>query len=85
MGCEIECLTTVKFEKAGVFETIHCDKVAHGPVHSVCLRFAKFTEWAVLVGLNKATKKRGLEYHLIEFESDIECYLTEPKFDDRKS
>ena len=43
VGCEIKCLTTVKTQKAGIFGTIDYDTVAHGPVHSVCLPFAKFT------------------------------------------
>ena len=36
-------MSTVKIQKAGIFETIDSDIVAHGPVHSVCLPFAKFT------------------------------------------
>ena len=33
MSCEIKCPTTVKTQKVGIFETIDCDIVAHGPVH----------------------------------------------------
>ena len=43
MGCEIKCLTTVKTQKAGIYETIDYDIVAHGSVHGICLPFDKLT------------------------------------------
>ena len=43
VGCEIRWPTAVKTQKAGIFETIDCNILAHGPVLSLCLSFAKFT------------------------------------------
>ena len=49
MGCEIKCLTTVKNQKADFFETIDCNIVAHGPVHSVCLPLPILPKQALII------------------------------------